>query len=135
MKSILPEVVLRLIHEYFTYETQYLLLESKYKPFQIINKFSTYFTREVIKTIIVKKKYLSSILNNEIEDNLNQSYNIFYDCLHSDENNINKLKRNIKDEKIFLKHIINSFRDTFPRITYELYKLIILLNKCKIKNK
>jgi hypothetical protein len=130
MSIILPVEVLRHIQEYFTFETRYLLLESKYKPFQLINKFNSYLTREIIKTITVKK-YL--YLNSGIEDNMIQQYNIFYDCLLSDENNIFKIKRNIKDEKIFLKYIINSFREKYPHVIYDLYKLIILLNKCKIK--
>lgn len=130
---ILPEEVLRHIQEYFTYETKYLLLESKYKPFQLINKFNPYLTREVIKTIFNKeiKKYL--FLNSGIEDNMIQQYSIFYDCLLPDDVNILKIKRSIKDEKIFLKHIINSFRYLYPHIVYGLYKFIILLNKCKIK--
>jgi hypothetical protein len=132
MKKNLPDELLRYIQEYFTYETKYLLLESKYKPFQVINKFNTYITRQIIKIMFNKdiNKYL--FLNNEIEDIIIQKYTLFYDCLLPDENNILKIKRNIKDEKIFLKHIIHSFRETCPDILYGLYKFIILLNKCKI---
>jgi hypothetical protein len=136
MSIILPDEVLRHIQEYFTYDTRYSLLENKYKPFKLINKFNPYLTREIIRIIFNKeiKKYL--FLNSGIEDNMIQQYSIFYDCLLSDDNNNNnrlKLKRSIKHEKIFLKYIINSFCHTYPHIVYGLYKFIILLNKCKIK--
>jgi hypothetical protein len=122
----LPIELKRYIQEFFTYDTQCALLETKYKPFTIINHFTPYMLREIIQTIFNKEIDIYIYLNDIVKEKIINEYNLFYDY------SIVKIKRNNYDERIFIKYIFIYFQYRFPRILNGLYKFIILLDKIKL---
>ena len=127
----LPTELINYIQEFFTDETKCELLESKYKPYKIVNKLSAFKLRNIIK-IVFEKQIMK--IDNEVDwkKQMIHSYKIFYDTTII--NNVYKIKRNLPDEKTFLIYTLITFRYTCPEILYELFKLIIITSNKKIKN-
>jgi hypothetical protein len=130
----LPNELIKYIQEFFTYETKCELLESKYQPYKIINKFPGLKIRNIIK-LVFEKQIMK--INNDVDwkKQMIHSYKIFYDTKII--NNVYKIKRNLPDEKTFLIYTLITFRYTCPEILYELFKIIIITSnkkKLKIKN-
>jgi hypothetical protein len=122
----LPDVMMDLIFEYMTFETKCTLLENKYDPIKLIGKFQTKHIKEILNNI-----YESELLNSldtEMNDHIVTKFFMFYNCSYRTEQRL-RLKRNITDERIFLKNIILSFKPKNPEIMYSLFKLIIIVYK------
>jgi hypothetical protein len=141
MKKILPDEIIAYIKEFFTLNTKCLLLESKYKPFKMMNDFHRLQINNVFNSIF-KPEMLNKIhtFPEEIEK-LKLNYRTFYKYYESEfnteYNNNNKKKISIKDEKKFLKYIViahYSLNSLYTR--YELFKFIIILHlfTFKLKN-
>ena len=130
LKSVkkLPDELINYIQEYLPYETKCSLLEHKYDPIRIINKFKPSHINEMIHKIFYNASLLSS-LDYETKENINVKFNTFYDCRFPQEQRIMKAKRNITDQRLFLKNIILSLKPKFPNIMYDLFKIIIIVHK------
>jgi hypothetical protein len=122
----LPNEIINCIQEHFTFETRALLLESKYNPLKIINKFNSYQISKIIKVIF--SKFILKCLNEETTNAILNKFTTFYNCTPLEEP-MNRIKRKITDERVFLKNIVLSFKPNQHSILFELYKYIILLNK------
>lgn len=124
IKNDLPDEIINVVQEYFTFETKALLLESKYDPLKMINKFNSYQISEILKTIF------SDFVMERIDENTKEAilfkYSTFYDCLpYLGE----PIIRNITDERVFLKNIVLSFKPNHHTMLFGLYRFIILLNR------
>jgi hypothetical protein len=125
IKNDLPDEIINVVQEYFTYETKSILLESKYDPIKLINKFNSYQINGIIETIF--GNFVMKLLDEDTKDNILFKYRTFYDC--NPNSGEETLIRNITDERVFLKNIVLSFKPYQHKILYGLYRLIILLNK------
>lgn len=123
----LPDELQMCISEYLTYETRCALLESKYKPLNLIKKMNANTVKKIIYIIFNYEIY--QFYDTSIKLNMNSEYFVFYDS------NSKPLTRNIKDEKTFLSFILINIRYENPQILYELYKYIILITIIIEKNK
>jgi len=125
----LPTDIIIYISDFFTYETQCDLLESKYKPLILINKLSILNINKIL-SVIYSNDILEckNIIDESTKEIIILKYEIFYNCKIYDNVNL-KIKRNIYDTKLFFKNIVLSFRPNCFQILNGLYKLIILLYK------
>lgn len=124
IKNDLPDEIINVVQEYFTYETRAVLLESKYDPIKLINKFNSYQISEIIKTIF--SDLVMELLDEDTRENILFKFTTFYDCNpYLGE----PIIRNITDERVFLKNIVLSFKPYQHNILFGLYRFIILLNK------
>jgi len=126
IKNDIPDEMMNLIQEYIPYETKCDLLENKYDPIKLINKFKTRHIMEILNKIY--QSQLLESLDTETNQQIITKFQTFYDCLHTDELRF-RIKRNITDERIFLKNIILSFKPKYPKIIYDLFKLIVVASK------
>jgi hypothetical protein len=126
IKKDIPDVMMDLILEYIPYETKCDLLENKYDPIKLINKFRTRHIMEFLNKIY--QSQLLESLDTETNQHIVSKFKTFYDCLHTDEIRF-RMKRNITDERVFLKNIILSFKPKHSKIMYDLFKLIIVVSK------
>jgi hypothetical protein len=125
IKNDLPDAIINVVKEYLTYETKAILLESKFDPIKLINKFNSYQISGIIITIY--SNFVMKLLDEDTKDNILFKYRTFYDC--NPNSGEETLIRNITDERVFLKNIVLSFKPYQHKILYGLYRLIILLNK------
>jgi hypothetical protein len=124
IKNGLPDEIIKVVQEYLTYENKAILLESKYDPIKLINKFNSYQISEIIKTIF-SDLVLESI-DEDTRENIIFKFRTFYDCNpYLGE----PIIRNITDERVFLKNIVLSFKPNQHKILFGLYRFIIVLNK------
>jgi hypothetical protein len=125
----LPVELQRCISEYLTYDTRCALLESKYKPLNLIKKMNAKTIKKII--YIIFNYHIYQYYDTSIKLNMNSEYFIFYETYSR------PLKRNVTDEKTFLSFLLIHIRYDNPQILYELYKYIILITIVieKYKNK
>jgi hypothetical protein len=114
----LPNELIRYIQSYFSYEIKYRLLETKYKPFNILNKAPSLFISNII-TILFEMECYKTVIS---EKNLDKQYKLFY-------NYPNTIKRNKTDEILFLKYSILSLRYSNPEILYKFFSRLIQNNR------
>lgn len=126
IKNNIPDEIMNLIQEYIPYETKCNLLETKHDPIKLINKFKTRHITEILNKIYQSE--LLESLDTETNQHIVSKFTTFYDCYHTDETRF-RIKRNITDERVFLKNIILSFKPKHSKIMYNLYKLIIVAHK------
>ena len=102
------------------------MLENKYNPYKIVNKLSAFKLRGIIKIVFGQE---INKVNNDVDwkKQMIVSYKIFYDT--KIVNSSNKIKRNLKDEKILLNYTLITLNYTSPEILYGLFKLLIIISK------
>jgi hypothetical protein len=122
----LPNEMMNIIFEYMTWETKCSILENKFDPIKLIGKFQPNHIKEILNNIYQNKLLIS--LDNEMNNHIVTKFAMFYDCSYTTELRL-RLKRNITDERIFLKNIILSFKPKNSEIMYSLFKLIIIVYK------
>ena len=126
IKTDIPDEVMNIIQEYIPYETKSNLLENKYDPIKLINKFKTRHIMHFLNKIYHSE--LLQSLDNETNEQILTKFSTFYDCSPRHETR-SRIKRNITDERVFLKNIILSFKPKYSKIYYDLFKLIIVVHK------
>lgn len=124
----LPNEIIDIIKEYIDFEIQGNLLENKYDPIKMINKFKPKQIKEFINKIYISKGIDSYSL--ETKDIIIHKFDTFYNCSYNDDI-VLRIKRNITDERLFLKNIILSFKPKDQEILFELYKFIIIIYKIR----
>lgn len=123
----LPNELKIIIQEYFTYDTRAALLESKYKPLNIIQKMNAKLLKKLIQVIFHKEIY--RFYEYSLKQQMVADYCIFYNTYIVNEMQINRYSI---DEKTFLSYIIINM-NSYPKILYGIYKFLILLD-ISIKN-
>jgi len=129
LKSVkkLPDELINYIQEFLTFETKSNLLENKYDPIKLINKFKNRHIVEFINKIYDLS--LFETLDEETQENINVKFNTFYDCTYPLEQRIMRKKRNITEERLFLKNIILALKPKHSNIMFKLFKVIIIAHK------
>jgi hypothetical protein len=134
MKKLLPDEIIAYIKEFFTLNTKCELLESKYKPLKIINKFTNLHINNIFNSIfkpeMLNKIHIFPEEINRLKLNYRAFYKYYESVFSTEYNNNNKKNINRMDEKKFLKYIVISRYSMDPIYTrYELFKIIIILHK------
>ena len=130
--NLLPNELIDIIKSYMPYEIYCDLLEARYNPHLLIKNFNSKYITKIINVIYNTPNSFDHIITNE----LITKYTIFYDTEHIDTNSIEfgKIKRTIKDKKIFLTFLLVLYKYFNPYILLRFYKLIIIASKHKYIN-
>jgi len=127
----IPDDIINYIKEFLCFETRCNLLEQKYNPLKIINTLPKFKIQQYIKILIQNINSFNLIINTETLNIISYIHNTFYNC-DLTKHNQPKIKRNITDERLFLKNIILSFRPSCIDILFKIYKEIIIYKKVKM---
>ena len=122
----LPNEMMNLVQEYFTFETRAVLLESKYDPLKMLNKFNSRQISEIINTIF--NVNVLDLLDNDTKENVLFKFTTFYAWGPLEDPRL-RLKRTVTDERLFLKNIVLSFKPNHHMMLFGMYRFIILLHK------
>jgi len=122
----LPYDMMNLVQEYFTFETRAVLLESKYDPLKMLNKFNSRQIGEIINTIF--NINVLDLLDNDTKENVLFKFTTFYAWGPLEDPRL-RLKRTVTDERVFLKNIVLSFKPNHHMMLFGMYRFIILLHR------
>lgn len=119
----LPIEIMNHIQSYLSYENLYSLLENRYNPLKMINKFQSKALKLLIHHLF--QPIFLDILEEETKEMMIAKFKTFYNGSNDEE----RIKRNVYDERVFLKNIILTLKPKDPMIFYKMYQFIVILYK------